>query len=89
MAIAAVGALLVGLDRAFGQVLLIAASVLTGVLLAVIGQVYQTGADVFELFVGVGRAHPALDDRSRAAPPNGCCGWWSPRSRWRSTATRC
>jgi uncharacterized membrane protein len=30
--------------------LLIAASVLTGVLLAVIGQVYQTGADVFELF---------------------------------------
>jgi len=48
--LAAVGALLVGLDRAFGQVLLIAASVLTGVLLAVIGQVYQTGADVFELF---------------------------------------
>lgn len=48
--IAAIGALLVGLDRAFGQVLLIAASVLTGVLLAVIGQVYQTGADVFELF---------------------------------------
>jgi uncharacterized membrane protein len=48
--IAAAGALLVGLDRAFGQVLLIAASVLTGVLLAVIGQVYQTGADVFELF---------------------------------------
>ena len=45
------GALLVGLDRAFGQVLLIAASVLTGVLLAVIGQVYQTGADMFELFV--------------------------------------
>ena len=44
------GALLVGLDRVFGQMLLIAASVLTGVLLAVIGQVYQTGADVFELF---------------------------------------
>ena len=51
LVIAAGGALLVGLDRAFGQVLLIAASVLTGVLLAVIGQVYQTGADVFELFV--------------------------------------
>lgn len=48
---AACGALLVGLDRAFGQVLLIAGSVLTGVLLAVIGQAYQTGADVFELFV--------------------------------------
>jgi uncharacterized membrane protein len=50
LVIAAGGALLVGLDRAFGQVLLIAGSVLTGVLLAVIGQVYQTGADVFELF---------------------------------------
>lgn len=45
------GALLIGLDRAFGQMLLIGGSVLTGVLLAVIGQVYQTGADAFELFV--------------------------------------
>jgi uncharacterized membrane protein len=44
------GAVLAGLDRVLGQMLLIAASVLTGVLLAVIGQVYQTGADVFELF---------------------------------------
>jgi uncharacterized membrane protein len=51
LVIAAGGALLAGIDRAFGQVLLIAASVLTGVLLAVIGQVYQTGADAFELFV--------------------------------------
>lgn len=51
LAIAVGGALLVGLDRVFGQMLLIAASVLTGVLLAVIGQVYQTGADAFELFV--------------------------------------
>jgi len=50
LAIAVAGAWLVGLDRVFGQVLLIAASVLTGVLLAVIGQVYQTGADAFELF---------------------------------------
>lgn len=49
--IAALGALAVGLDHMFGQVLLVAASVLTGVLLAVIGQVYQTGADVFELFL--------------------------------------
>ena len=49
--IAALGALAVGLDRMFGQVLLIAASVLTGVLLATIGQAYQTGADVFELFL--------------------------------------
>ena len=51
LAIAVGGALLVGLDRVFGQMLLIAASVLTGVLLAAIGQVYQTGADAFELFV--------------------------------------
>jgi uncharacterized membrane protein len=50
LAVAVGGALLIGLERAFGQMLLIAASVLTGVLLAVIGQVYQTGADVFELF---------------------------------------
>jgi len=51
LAIAVGGALLVGLDRVFGQMLLIAASVLTGVLLAVIGQMYQTGADAFELFL--------------------------------------
>ena len=51
LAIAALGALAVGLDRIFGQMLLIAASLLTGVLLAVIGQTYQTGADVFELFL--------------------------------------
>jgi uncharacterized membrane protein len=51
LAIAVLGALAVGLDRMFGQVLLIAASLLTGVLLATIGQVYQTGADVFELFL--------------------------------------
>lgn len=48
--IAACGALLSGLDRLLGQALLIAASVMTGVLLAVMGQVYQTGADAFELF---------------------------------------
>lgn len=40
-----------GIDKAFGQAALIGASVLTGVLLAVIGQVFQTGADVFELFL--------------------------------------
>ena len=51
LAISVAGALLAGLGRVFGQMLLIAASVLTGVLLAVIGQVYQTGADAFELFV--------------------------------------
>ncbi|HEX6118138.1 MAG TPA: DUF2157 domain-containing protein [Dongiaceae bacterium] len=51
---AAIGALAIGIDRAVGQALLIAASVLTGVLLAVIGQVYQTGADAFELFAAWG-----------------------------------
>ena len=50
LAIAVGGALLAGLDRVLGQMMLIAASVLTGVLLAVIGQAYQTGADMFELF---------------------------------------
>lgn len=46
------GAWIGGFDRPVGQSLLIGATVLTGVLLAVIGQVYQTGADAFELFVG-------------------------------------
>jgi uncharacterized membrane protein len=49
-AAAAVTALLAGLDRPAGQALLISASVLLGALLAVIGQVYQTGADTYELF---------------------------------------
>ncbi len=48
--ICVVGAWVAGLDRPAGQSLLIGASVLTGVLLAVIGQVYQTGADAYELF---------------------------------------
>jgi uncharacterized membrane protein len=47
----AVGAIIVGTRKLVGQALLVAASVLVGVLLAVIGQVYQTGADAFELFV--------------------------------------
>lgn len=43
-----------GLDTIVGQILLLAAAVLTGVFLAVHGQVYQTGADAFELFLGWG-----------------------------------
>ena len=39
-----------GLDSSSGRALLVSASVLVGVFLAVFGQVYQTGADVFELF---------------------------------------
>src|SRR5215471_6429478 len=38
------------LARAVGQVLLIAASILVGVLLAVIGQLYNTDADAYTLF---------------------------------------
>jgi uncharacterized membrane protein len=39
-----------GFDRLLGKVLLLAASALVGVFLAVFGQVYQTGADAYELF---------------------------------------
>ncbi len=39
-----------GLDRPAGQAALLAAALLTGGLLALIGQTYQTGADTFELF---------------------------------------
>lgn len=42
---------LIGIDRRAGAACLIAASVLVGVLLAVVGQIYQTGADAYELFV--------------------------------------
>ena len=45
-----VAALALGIGKPGGQALLIAASVFTGVLLAVIGQTYQTGADAWELF---------------------------------------
>jgi len=48
--ICVVAALLVKLERLGGQVLLLSASVLVGVLIAVIGQVYQTGADAYDLF---------------------------------------
>lgn len=43
-------ALALGIAHPGGQAMLIAASVFTGVLFAVIGQVYQTGADAWELF---------------------------------------
>ena len=47
-----VGAHLCGRARLGGKVFLLSGSVLVGVLLAVYGQTYQTGADAFELFVG-------------------------------------
>lgn len=43
-----------GVSRLSGKILLACSSVLVGVLLAVYGQIYQTGADAFELFVGWG-----------------------------------
>jgi uncharacterized membrane protein len=49
--ISVVAAMIANLERLRGQVLLIASSVLVGGLFAVIGQVYQTGADAFDLFV--------------------------------------
>jgi len=51
LVIALAGAWFAGIERAIGQVLLIAASILVGVLLAVIGQVYNTDADYYVLFV--------------------------------------
>jgi uncharacterized membrane protein len=39
-----------GLDALAGRVALFVAALVTGVLLALIGQVYQTGADAYELF---------------------------------------
>lgn len=39
-----------GLDRAAGKAALLAATLLTGALLALVGQTYQTGADTYELF---------------------------------------
>lgn len=50
LVLALVAAFGVGLQRPAGRALLVAASVLAGVLFAVIGQVYQTGADAWELF---------------------------------------
>ena len=41
-----------GLNKLTGKMLLLSASVLLGILMAVYGQTYQTGADAFELFVG-------------------------------------
>lgn len=48
----ALGAWRLGLERTSAKVLLLAASVLVGVWLAIHGQAYQTGADAYELFRG-------------------------------------
>lgn len=49
--IAFVLAVYAGLDRFAGKLLLLAASLLVGVFIAVFGQVYQTGADTYEMFL--------------------------------------
>ncbi len=41
----------IGTERPAGKALLFAAAILTGALLALFGQTYQTGADTFELFI--------------------------------------
>jgi uncharacterized membrane protein len=46
-----IGAYFYSLQRMSGQVLLFSASVLVGVFMAVFGQIYQTGADAYQLFM--------------------------------------
>ncbi len=46
-----IGVYYLGLEKLSGKILLLSASVLTGVLMAVFGQTYQTGADPYELFI--------------------------------------
>ncbi len=45
------GAYFYSLNKLSGQILLLSASVLTGVFMAVFGQIYQTGADAYQLFM--------------------------------------
>jgi uncharacterized membrane protein len=48
----AAAAYVYGLNRLSGRILLLSASVLVGVFWAVFGQIYQTGADAYTLFLG-------------------------------------
>lgn len=48
--LAVIGYWKLGVDRAAGKASLLAASILLGVLLALFGQTYQTGADTWQLF---------------------------------------
>lgn len=50
LAASVVAAWIAGPDKTAGKALLLLASLLTGALLALIGQTYQTGADPYELF---------------------------------------
>lgn len=46
-----IGVYYYSLQRMSGQVLLLSASILVGVFMAVFGQIYQTGADAYQLFL--------------------------------------
>jgi len=46
-----IGAYICSIERTSGQIMLLSASVLTGVFMAVFGQIYQTGADAYQLFM--------------------------------------
>ncbi len=46
-----IGAYFYSLEKIIGKVLLLSASVMVGVLMAVFGQIYQTGADAYQLFM--------------------------------------
>jgi uncharacterized membrane protein len=48
--VAFIGAIYAGTNRFLGKLLLLTASLLVGVFIAVFGQIYQTGADTYELF---------------------------------------
>jgi uncharacterized membrane protein len=50
LAVSLVAAWIAGPDKPAGKASLLLASLLTGALLALVGQTYQTGADTFELF---------------------------------------
>lgn len=49
--ISAIGAIWRGFDEVLGQVFAVAASFFVGVFMAVFGQIYQTGADAYQLFM--------------------------------------
>ena len=51
MIICLIGAYFCTLNRISGQLFLLSVSVLTGVFIAVFGQIYQTGADAYQLFM--------------------------------------
>jgi len=51
LAAAFISAWVLGIDRPAGKGALCGAAILTGALLALVGQIYQTGADTYELFL--------------------------------------